>query len=129
MTRDALGRHFPHRAMTRDAICLDRHEDVRSVVALSGVMAIVALHAQMFEVIETRLRHPAIHQYWFGDRRRGFRNRLYFMTKSASGKTGSCPRSHLALRFVGIGREKNCLLQFVAAPKSFAQTFDLLTDK
>ncbi len=100
------------------------HEHVGRFAALQRVMTNVAVERLlgvrinlMFHVIETCLRHPAIDQNRFCDRRWRVGDRLYFMTKSAAGEVRESCGVHLLLRFVGIGREEHGALQFFAGAK------------
>ena len=93
------------------------------------MMTVVAFHAGVLGVIESRLRHPAIDQNRFGDHRRRVRQRLHFVAESAAGEVRARRRAHLPLRFVGIAREEHGPLQFFARAKLLAQLPDLLRNK
>jgi hypothetical protein len=104
---DAFGHHFSCRAVAGDAVCFCRHEHIGRLAALRRVMTIVAFHAGVFSVIESRLRHPAINQDRFRDDRRRVRHWLHFMAESAAGEVCSRRGTHLPLRFIRIAREEH----------------------
>ena len=83
----------------------------------------------MAGVIKADPWHPSINQDRLGDCGRCIRYRLYVMTKCASGKVRTDVGRHLALWSVRIGREKNCILQFIAGAELLTQLFNLLRNE
>jgi len=83
----------------------------------------------MTGVIKADPWHPSINQDRLGDYGRCIRDRLYLMTKCASGKVGTDIGRHLALWPVRIGCEKNCTLQFIAGTELLTQLLNLLGNK
>ena len=83
----------------------------------------------MAGVIKADPWHPSINQDGLSDCGRRIRNRLYFMTKCASGKVRTDIGRHLALWSVGIGCEKDGILQFIASAELLTQLFNLLRNE
>ena len=86
VTGDAFAHDLALRTVTDDAVRFHWHQNIRSLTALHGMMAIVAFHARMFGMIEFRKWQPSIHEHWFGDDGRAVGNWFHFVAKGAAGK-------------------------------------------
>jgi len=97
MAGDAFGHDSSLRTVTSDAVRFHRHENIRSVATLHGMVTNVAIERRvririclMFGVIEICLGHPAIDQNRLGNRRRGVLNLFDLVTKSTAREVRAC---------------------------------------
>ncbi len=81
---DAFGDDFSRGAVTGDAVCFSRHEHIRGIAALHGVVTILATYAGMLCVIKLGLRHPAVDKDRFRDKWRRVCHRFYFVAERAA---------------------------------------------
>ena len=119
----AIASHAAFRTMAGDAGCFGRQQNILGSLALAGFVAMSAIDGQVFRVIESSARQPAVGNLWLDDFGNHCTARLDLVAKSATGI------KRTAIKRFPFGAKKNFTLQIFTGSRFLLQGAHLVAHK